>query len=50
MSTLVAGRQRLWDVQVGEAAGEEAEEDGVGEAAVQVGVASAQDDQQGGMS
>ena len=46
MATLVAGRQHLRDVQAGEAPGEEAQEDGLGEAAVQVCVARAQDNQQ----
>ena len=46
MGTLIAGRQHLRDVQAGKASGEEAEEDGVGEAALQVGVARAQDNQQ----
>ena len=45
--TLIAGGQHLRHVQAGEAAGEEAEEDGVREAALQVGAARPQDHQQG---
>ena len=47
MGILIAGRQHLGDVQAGEAAGEEAEEDGVRQAALQVGAARPQDHQQG---
>ena len=47
MEILIAGRQHLGDVQAGEAAGEEAEEDGVREAALQVGAARPQDHKQG---
>ena len=47
MGTLIAGGQHLRDVQAGEAAGEEAEEDGVREATLQVGAARAKNNQQG---